>query len=69
MHAEWYSIAVRKEGKMLTSESSSNSGVPYSTVRGIDIGQGINVGPGIFDKNIKRRAWKNLAKVINIRYH
>ena len=31
---------------------------PYSTLEsGIDVGQGINVGPGKFGKNNKRRPW------------
>ena len=47
--------------------------IPYSRVRNIYVRQGINVGPGKFDKNNKhralnkRRAWKMWQKyVMNI---
>ena len=30
----------------------------------IDVGQGINVGPGKFGKNNKRRAWNKMCKLV-----
>ena len=34
----------------------------YTLAYGIDVGQGINVGPGKFGKKSKHRAWKICQK-------
>ena len=37
---------------------------PYTLESRIDVGQGINVGPGKFGKNNKRRAWNKMCKLV-----